>query len=437
MPKIIVLGAGIGGISMAYELRSLIGRTAEITVLSDTSYFHFVPSNPWVALDWRRPEDIKVPLQETLDKFAIGFDDVGAKHVRPEQNEIELKDGRILAYDYLVIATGPALAFDEIDGLGPDRNSVSICHVDHAAKAAEHWRHFCDDPGPIVVGAVQGASCFGPAYEFAFLANADLRKRKIRDRVPMTFVTSEPYIGHLGLGGVGDTKGILESGLRNRDIRWITNAKIDRVTPDAVEITELTEDGHLKRQHHLPSKLTMMIPAFRGVDCLMGADGKGIPQLANPRGFVVVDKYQRNPTFKNVFAVGVCIAIAPYEQTPVPVGVPKTGYMIELMVTAVAENIRALIAGGEVVREPTWNAVCLADFGDDGVAFIALPQIPPRNVNWANQGYWVHVAKVAFEKYFLRKVRRGSSEPAYERLIMKALGIAKLRPDRPTAAAAE
>jgi sulfide:quinone oxidoreductase len=110
--------------------------------------------------------------------------------------------------------------------------------------------------------------------------------------------------------------------------------------------------------------------------------------------------------------------------------------MIESMVTAVAENIRALIAGGEVVREPTWNAVCLADFGDDGVAFIALPQIPPRNVNWANQGYWVHVAKVAFEKYFLRKVRRGSSEPAYERLIMKVLGIAKLRPDRPTAAAA-
>ena len=62
--------------------------------------------------------------------------------MRPEQNEIELNDGRMLAYDYLVIATGPALAFDEIDGLGPDRNSISICHVDHAAKAAERWRAF-------------------------------------------------------------------------------------------------------------------------------------------------------------------------------------------------------------------------------------------------------------------------------------------------------
>ena len=106
---------------------------------------------------------------------------------------------------------------------------------------------------------------------------------------------------------------------------------------------------------------------------------------------------------------------------------PKTGYMIELMVMATAENIAEAIAGKEPQHEPTWNAVCLADFGNDGVAFIALPQIPPRNVNWAGQGYWVHLAKVAFEKYFLRKVRKGTTEPAYERLIMKALGIEKLR----------
>ena len=76
---------------------------------------------------------------------------------------------------------------------------------------------------------------------------------------------------------------------------------------------------------------------------------------------------------------------------------------------------------------PTWNAVCLADFGDSGVAFVALPQIPPRNVNWSGQGYWVHMAKVAFEKYFLRKVRNGSSEPGYERFVMKTLGVNRLR----------
>ncbi len=431
MPKIVILGAGIGGISMAYELRNVVGRGAEIMLVSDSPWFEFVPSNPWVALKWRKPEDVRVNLPDLLKKFDIGFDAAGAKRLMPEQNSIELKDGRRMPYDYLVIATGPALAFDEIEGLGPEANTISICRTDHAAAAAARWERFCADPGPMVVGAVQGASCFGPAYEFALLANADLRKRKIRDRVPMTFVTSEPYIGHLGLGGVGDTKGLLESMLRDRDIKWVTNAKVDRVAGDAVEVTEIAEDGTTKRQHRFPTKMTMFIPAFRGVPCMMGEDGKALPGLVNPRGFVVVDKYHRNPAYKNVFAVGVCVAIAPYEQTPVPVGVPKTGYMIELMVAAVAENIGSLIAGKEPGREPTWNAVCLADFGDDGVAFVALPQIPPRNVNWAGHGYWVHGAKVAFEKYFLRKVRKGRSEPGYERLIMKWLGINRLRPERP------
>jgi sulfide:quinone oxidoreductase len=427
MSRIVVLGAGIGGISMAYELRAKLGRSAEIVVVSDSDWFHFVPSNPWVALRWRKPEDIKVHLPGTLGKFGIGFDGAGARRVLAADNAIELKDGRRLDYDYLVIATGPALAFDEIPGLGPDANSISICHVDHAASAAERWDRFCENPGPIVVGAVQGASCFGPAYEFALMASTELRRRRIRDRVPITFVTAEPYIGHLGLGGVGDTKGMLESVLRDHDIRWVTNARIDRVGPDTVECTEIVGDGKPGPQHSLPARLSMLIPAFRGASCLLGDDGKGLPGLANPRGFVLVDALQRNPTYRNVFAVGVCIAIPPYEQTPVPVGVPKTGYMIESMVTAVAENIASLVGGEEPSRHPTWNAVCLADFGNDGVAFVALPQIPPRNVNWSSRGYWVHAAKVGFEKYFLHKVRGGVSEPGYERLVMKLLGIEKLR----------
>lgn len=434
MADIVVLGAGIGGISMAYELRAVIGREANITLLSDSEWFHFVPSNPWVAVNWRKPSDIKVHLPSVCNKLKLGFDATGARRVLPEANAIELKDGRRISYDYLVIATGPALAFDEIEGLGPKSNTVSICHVDHAKDAAEKWEQFCTDPGPIVIGAVQGASCFGPAYEFALIVNADLRKRGIRNKVPITFVTSEPYVGHLGLGGVGDTKGMLESAFRDRDIKWITNAKLDRANRDSVDITEIGEDGKPKRQHNLASKFTMFIPGFRGVSCMNGEDGKPIAGLCNPRGFILVDKYQRNPAFKNVFGVGVCIAIPPFEPTPVPVGVPKTGYMIESMVAAVAENIRDMMAAKEPRHEPTWNAVCLADFGNDGVAFIAAPQIPPRNINWTGEGYWVHLAKVAFEKYFLRKVRKGLSEPIYERLIMKALGVPRLRQTPPAPA---
>jgi sulfide:quinone oxidoreductase len=101
--------------------------------------------------------------------------------------------------------------------------------------------------------------------------------------------------------------------------------------------------------------------------------------------------------------------------------------MIESMVTAVAHNLAAQIKGREPNEIPSWNAVCLADFGDGGVAFVAQPQLPPRNVNWSSQGKWVHMAKVGFEKYFLRKVRTGTSEPLYEKLALQMLGINKLK----------
>jgi sulfide:quinone oxidoreductase len=97
------------------------------------------------------------------------------------------------------------------------------------------------------------------------------------------------------------------------------------------------------------------------------------------------------------------------------------------MVHAICENVAADIAGQAAVARGTWNAICLADFGDTGAAFVALPQIPPRNVTWAREGKWVHVAKIAFEKYFLRKVKTGSITPIYEKYVLKTLGIDALQ----------
>jgi sulfide:quinone oxidoreductase len=101
----------------------------------------------------------------------------------------------------------------------------------------------------VVVGAVQGASCFGPAYEFAFILDKDLRDRRIRDQVPITFVTPEPYIGHLGLDGVGDSKGMLESELLHRNIDWICNAKVARIEAGVMHVLECDEAGQDKRRN--------------------------------------------------------------------------------------------------------------------------------------------------------------------------------------------
>jgi len=97
------------------------------------------------------------------------------------------------------------------------------------------------------------------------------------------------------------------------------------------------------------------------------------------------------------------------------------------MVTATTHNIRDAIDGKSPSTRATWNAVCLADFGDGGVAFVALPQIPPRNTNWASSGKWVHLAKIAYEKYFLHKVRTAKTEPYYEKAVLGMLGATRLK----------
>ena len=413
----------MGGVSAAYEVRQALRKEHKVTVVSKNSFFQFTPSNPWVAVKWRTKKAITVELGPVLKRHGIDFICNPAAKLLADENRIVLEDGADVSYDYLIIATGPELAFDEIEGLGPHGGyTQSVCDVDHAVTASETWDKFCADPGPIVCGAVQGASCYGPAYEFALIMDTDLRKKKIRDKVPMTFVTAEPYVGHLGLGGVGDTRGLLESGLRERHIKWICNAKVAKVEDGTMHVIEHNDDGSVKKEHELPFKYSMMLPAFRGIGAVRDIEG-----LVNPRGFIIVDKHQRNPKYPNVFGVGVCIAIAPLEATPVPVGVPKTGYMIESMVTATALNIAEIIAGQQPTHEATWNAICLADFGDTGLAFVALPQNPPRNVNWSSSGRWVHLAKIAFEKYFLRKVRKGSTEPYYEKVVLQLLDIGKLK----------
>jgi len=423
MTHIVILGGGIGGIPMAFEMRALLKQGERITVVSNSDSFQFVPSNPWVAVNWRSREDICVDLRSVMRDKEIGFTSAGARRIHPQRNEIELGDDTVLNYDYLVIATGPQLAFNEVEGLGPEAHTHSVCHVDHAVAAGQAYEKFIADPGPIVIGAAAGASCFGPALEMAMIIESDLRKRKLRDRVPMTYVTPEPYVGHLGLGGVGDTKGMVESIMRERHIKWICNARIDRCEPGKIHATEHDKDGNPLKQHELEHKWSMILPAFRGIEAVAGIEG-----LCNPRDFIIVDKHQRNPEFQNVFSVGVCIAIPPVEATPIPTGCPKTGFMIESMVTAAAHNIRAIIDGDEPVKEGTWSAACLADFGDRGAAFVAVPQIPPRNINWSSEGKWVHYAKIAFEMYFLRKIRKGISEPGYEKQMLRLAGLSRLKP---------
>ncbi len=423
MATIVVMGAGLGGMSAAYELRETLGKGHDIVLVGEGERFAFTPSNPWLAVGWRGIDDTTLPIAEHVARKDIRYIGTGVARIEAGARRVVTRAGESIDYDYLIICTGPKLAFDEVPGTGPDGgHTESVCTAGHALHAWQAYQEFLKDPGPVVIGAVQGASCFGPAYEFAMIVDADLRKRKLRDRVPMTFVTSEPYIGHMGLGGVGDSKGLMEAEMRQRHIRWVVNSKVTQVRAGEIDLLEHDARGQPGEARTLPFRFAMLLPAFKGVDAVAAVEG-----LCNPRGFVLVDRHQRSPSHPRIFAAGVCVAIPPVEATPVATGAPKTGFMIESMVTTIVRNIAAELKGEPADFEGTWNAVCLADMGDTGAAFVALPQIPPRNVTWTRIGKWVHLAKVGFEKYFLYKMRHGTSEPIYEKYILKALGIERLK----------
>ena len=231
MAEVVVIGAGLSGTLMAYELLPQLRKDDRLTRGFPGTGLSFRPLQPLGRDRLAQAQRYRDRPRRRHEAQGHPPADAGrAARASGGKPHRARRTARSIDYDYLVVATGPELAFDEIPGLGSarairNRSATSITPSD----AKEAFEKLAANPGPVVIGAVQGASCFGPAYEFLFILETELRRRKLRDRVPMTFVTSEPYIGHLGLDGVGDTKGLLESEMREKHIKWITNARVKSV----------------------------------------------------------------------------------------------------------------------------------------------------------------------------------------------------------------
>jgi sulfide:quinone oxidoreductase len=389
--RVVIVGGSFGGLTAAYELRSRLGKNHEITLVSDNDKFVFIPSLPWVSLGWKKPEDVVFDLRGPLASKGIEFRHAKAEKIDTQGNTV-ITDSGDISYDYLLIATGAYLEFEAIPGLGPEGYTQSVCTLEHAKQAYDAWKKFLQDPGEIVIGAAQGASCFGPAYEQVFMVDTYLRRIKKRHHAPITFITSEPYLGHFGIAGLGKSRRSMEDEFAERDIKAITSAVIQEVTPDAVK---------LKSGEELRFKYAMIIPPFRGVDAVMATEG-----LGNPRGFVPVDQHYRHVKYENIYAAGVAVAMMPPETTPVPIGVPKTGHMTEQMARIAAGNIAAEIEKKEKLSADI-RVVCFLDMGDTAVLMSASPVLPPREKHTLKKHVVFHWVKAFFERYYLWKMRRG------------------------------
>jgi NADH dehydrogenase FAD-containing subunit len=393
--KVLVLGGNFGGLTAALSVKHELDGDVDVTVVSASHRFLFNPSLIWLPFGKRRPQEITFPLAPTFESHGVDFVHAAATRIDPVTQQVETTKGSH-RYDYLVIATGYRNQLDVVPGLDAANAAYTITTLEDAIHAGEGWRRFLKDPGPVVVGAAQGAGCFGAAYEFLFNLSYQLKKAGLRKRVPLTYVTAEPFLGHFGIGGLPGGETLLGLFCKKEGIQTVTGTAMAEVAPGKL----LLADGQA-----LDFAYAMIVPPFLGQEVVRTVEG-----LADDKGYVPVHDTYQSLAYPNVYAVGIAAAVAVPWTTAVPVGIPKTGFPTEAQAHVAAENIAAQIRGQRPAAHKRFGdipAVCVMDAGNNGVLILADKMLPPRKAAVMIPGPQSHAAKLLFEKYFLWKARHG------------------------------
>lgn len=417
MARVVVLGAGISGHTAASFARSWLGKQHEVVVISPNSQYNWIPSNIWVGVGKMPVERVVRPLAPIYEKAGIEFRQALCLSVHPEGHAdsadpyvtIRYTDAsrqgqeETIRYDYLVNATGPKLKFEATEGLGPGKNSLSVCTPGHALEASAALdiaieRMKKGERQRFLVGTGHGsATCQGAAFEYIFNLEFELERRGVRDKADLTWISNEYELGDFGMGGmhlrrggyVTHSKIFAESLFAERGLDWITRAAVQQVDPGQAHY--LTLKGEQGTQDF---DFAMLIPAFSGVGLKAFAkDGSEITSnLFNPGGFMLVDgdyskkpyeewdaedwpKLYQSPAYGNLFACGIAFA-PPHaiskpmtSTTGVPIfpAPPRTGMPSATIGKAVAKNIVGMIGGAPAPTHKAsmarMGAACVASAG--------------------------------------------------------------------------
>jgi sulfide:quinone oxidoreductase len=420
MARVVILGAGIAGHTVARYLNKWMGKQHEVVVVSPNAKWNWIPSNIWVGVGHMKEEEVTFDLAEIYSKTRVDFRQAKALSINPEGNAdnsspfvtVEYTRSDMagvqenIAYDYLVNATGPKLNFGATEGLGPEHgHTVSVCTASHALEANKKLQATISamkagERKTLVIGTGHGmCTCQGAAFEYIYNVDHVLREAGVRDKARIVWISNEYELGDFGMGGVHIKRGgyvtngktFAESLMVERGIEWITRAHVKKVEAGKIHYEIL--DGTF---HELEFDFSMLIPPFAGVGLkAYNKSGEDISsQLFAPNGFMKVDadytarpylewsaqdwpKTYQSPAYRNLFAVGIAFApphmiskpMQSANGTPINPTAPRTGMPSAAMAKAVAMSIRDMINGSD---KPThtasmaeMGAACVASTGAD------------------------------------------------------------------------
>ena len=462
MPKVLILGGGVSGHTAALHAKRLLGKKAEVTVVTPNSKWNWIPSNIWVGVGKMTASQVVFPLAPVYKRKKIEYLQAKAVAIRPfgddssEQGAVDIEftgqnrlgESARVRYDYLINATGPQLRFDLTKGLGPTGNSVSVCTYQHAEEANKALQEViaklkAGQRQTLVIGMGHGTcTCEGAAFEYVFNVDHELRAANLRDMAEVIYLSNEHELGDFGVGGMEFEGGLnsetwMTGIFAKHNIKVILQAHVTEVLPNEVEYETISGETLTQK-----FDFAMLLPPFRGVTMAaydrIGTDITADMFAAN--GFMKVDadytvkdfeewrgidwpKTYEAPLYPNVFGVGIAFApphaiSKPYKTptgTLVAPAPPRTGMPAGVQGRVAAETIALRIKSGDA-KHPAktasmadMGAACIASIGnglfDGSAATITMaPIVPDKTVYPTGRDLTVTSGEIGLAGHWIKRM---------------------------------
>lgn len=383
MERILILGGGVGGTLtanlLARKLRKQIDRgDVEVAVVDATGAHVYQPGFMYIAMGGERAEKLEKRERALLDDRVRLF--IGTvSRVDEEAKTVLIEDGTALPYDHLVLATGARILPEAIE------HFTTEAHHFYTADAALRLRKALDafTGGKIVIGiASMPYKCPPAPLEVAFLIEAELRERGLRDKTEMHYASP--------IGRAFTIESVSEMAtpiLEEKGIELHTFFNVEAIDPERKVVQSLEGE-------ELPYDLLVLVPPHKGQQFLMDS---GLAPA--PGGWLPTDRFTlRVGGRPNVYALG--------DATDLPLS--KAGSTAHFEAPVVVEAIAAAVEG----RVPSGkhasyegNVMCFFEVGDGKGTLLRFdydhpPKPPKPNAIW-------HLGKIVFNKTYFHTVPKG------------------------------
>lgn len=338
MKKILILGGGTGGTIMANKLRKVLERDEwEITLVDKQKTHYYQPGFLFIPFGIYNKYDVIKPKS---DFFPAGINVIYTPidRIDGDNNKVILEDGKVLNYDFLIIATGTQIRPDETPGLNEElwyKSIFDFYTIEGAVALREFFKSW--EGGHLVLNIAEiPFKCPVAPLEFVFLADAYFHEIGIRDKVEISYVTPLP-----GAFTKPQATKMLGELLDEKNIKVIPEFYLERVDNKNKKIISYDEQ-------EIPFDLLTIVPVNMGSDIIERSG------LGDDLNFVPTDKYTlRSEKYENIFVLG--------DASNIPTS--KSGSVVHFSSDVLFENLMSAIEGRPLMAKFDGHSNCYIETG--------------------------------------------------------------------------